>query len=414
VSGLRGKRKMAKARTSRFSASDSMQGYLYQARYALLLLLRRNKVDTTVRLSVEKFDDVAFESSGMPDELIQTKHCKPGNLTDLSEDLWKTLRIWAEGVRDNQFLLPGTVFTLITTQTAPAGSAAALLRPDDPARDPVQAATMLMAAAKATKSLQLRPACEAFLKLSAKKRTGMLAEVYVHDEATRITGLDRLLEQELYYAAPPDHRAEFIKRVEGWWLQRMIRHLTTPKQPPVLGIEVEREMERIKEGYHEDNLPIVIPLPTPAKQPDPTTDPRAFVARLRRLGLSDARIIQACLDFYRACIHRDRWAKETLLRFNELTDYDDRLRDEWKRLWDDLLSSISAVDEEAKTRVGREFFQRIDRDAARETVFYIRPRCTEPSISRGTFHKLADEGKLAWHPEDVDALRAAGTGGGAP
>ena len=37
----------------------------------------------------------------------------------------------------------------------------------------------------------------------------------------------------------------------------------------------------------------------------------------------------------------------------------------------------------------------------REVVFFIRPRCTEPSISRGTFHKLADEGKVAWHPEDA-------------
>lgn len=137
----------------------------------------------------------------------------------------------------------------------------------------------------------------------------------------------------------------------------------------------------------------------------------AFVARLRRLGLTNSRIIQACLDYYRACIHRDRWAKETLLRFNELADYDDRLRGEWERLWDDLLASLAGADDEAKTRLGREFFQQIDRDAARATVYYIRPRCTEPSISRGSFHKLADEGKLAWHPEDVDALRAATTGG---
>ena len=33
------------------SQLDSMQGYFYQARYALLLLLRHNKVDSNVRLS---------------------------------------------------------------------------------------------------------------------------------------------------------------------------------------------------------------------------------------------------------------------------------------------------------------------------------------------------------------------------
>ena len=78
------------------------------------------------------------------------------------------------------------------------------------------------------------------------------------------------------------------------------------------------------------------------------------------------------------------------------------------------MGSLSGVAEEEKTRLGREFFQQIDRDAARETVFYIRPRCSEPSISRGTFHKLADEGKLAWHPEDVDVLSAPRIDGDVP
>jgi hypothetical protein len=237
--------------------------------------------------------------------------------------------------------------------------------------------------------------------------------VYVHDAVARITDLDGLIEQEVYYAIPPAHRADFVKRLEGWWLQRVVRHLTAARQPPIPGIEVEREMERIRDGYAEDNLPIVIPLPTPATPPDPATDPRAFVARLRRLGLTDDRVRQAVLDFYRACVHRDRWARETLLRFNELVDYDDRLRGEWGRLCDDLAALAAAGDEE-KTRRGRELFQQLDRDAARETVFFIRPRCTEPSISRGTLHKLADEGQIAWHPEDVDALRAAGPAGGTP
>ena len=31
-----------------------------------------------------------------------------------------------------------------------------------------------------------------------------------------------LLVPALFYAGPPDHRAEFIKRMEGWWLQRII------------------------------------------------------------------------------------------------------------------------------------------------------------------------------------------------
>jgi hypothetical protein len=401
---------MAKSPKNRFSASESMQGYLYQCHYALLLLLQRNRATASVRMSVEKFDDVAFERGGQPRELIQTKHrTQPGNLTDLSEDLWKTLRIWSEGVRDNNFPLPGTVFSLITTQTAPAGGAAALLRAGA-GRDVAKAATTLVAAASATTNAQIKDTCDAFLKLSANKRNAMLADVYVHDATAQIADLEQQLLQEVYYAAPSDNRTSFLEQLEGWWFRRVIRHLTTPSQPPFRGVEVEKEMERLKDGYTDDNLPIEIPLPDPPTPPDPASDPREFVVRLRKVDVPSSRVRRAILDFYRAYVHRDRWAKDTLLRFNELEQYDERLQGEWERLCDDLLAELDGVDDEAKTRQGRDLFQRLDSDAAREVVFFIRPRCTEPSISRGSLHKLADEGRLAWHPEDSNAVRAKGAG----
>lgn len=400
---------MAKKGVAKYSASASLQGYLYQCRYALLLFLQKNRVTPSLRVSIEKFDDVSFEGTGQPRELIQTKHRVPGNLTDLSEDLWKTLKIWSEGVRDKDFLLPGTVFTLITTQTAPDGTAASYLRTGT-GRDPVKAAAILEGAAKTTTSTQLKDACDVFLKLSAKKRNAMLAEVHIHDTEDRIADLDGRLLEEVYYAAPVDHRETFLEQLEGWWYKRVIRHLTTAKQPPIQGIELEREVERLKDGFTEDNLPIEIPLPEPTTTPDPANDPRTFVARLRKIGVPPTRIRQAILDFYRACIHRDRWAKDTLLRFNELEQYDDRLRGEWERMCDDIITALTGIGDDEKARLGRELFQRLDAEAAREVVFFIRPRCTEASISRGTFHKLADEGKVAWHPEDAGTVRTNPSG----
>jgi hypothetical protein len=385
---------------NKFSASESMQGYLYQCRHALLLLLSRNRVTPCVRMSVEKFDDVAFESGGQPIELVQTKHRVPGNLTDLGEDLWKTLRVWSEGVRDNNFPLPGTVFSLITTQTAPDKSAASFLRPSD-GRNPDKACGLLVGAAKATTNAAIKDSCDVFLKLTAKKRNAMLNEIFVYDDAAKIVDVEKLLLQEVYYAAPAAHRAAFLRALEGWWLQRVIQHLTTENQPAIQGIELDREMERLRDGYAEDNLPIQIPLPDPPTPPDPANDPRQFIARLRKIGVPATRVRRAILDFYRACVHRDRWVKDTLLHFRELDQYDERMLDEWARLCDDLWAETAGASDEEKAKLGRELFQRLDSDAAREVVFFIRPRCTEPSISRGTFHKLADEGKVVWHPEDA-------------
>ena len=85
---------MASAKESnQHEASASAVGYLFQNRLALLLSLRAIADFPNRQLSIEKLDDIAFEDSGSPVELIQTKHhlSKQGSLSDASEDLWKTL-----------------------------------------------------------------------------------------------------------------------------------------------------------------------------------------------------------------------------------------------------------------------------------------------------------------------------------
>jgi hypothetical protein len=401
---------MAKTGPSKYSASASLQGYLYQCRYALLLMLRRLRTAPTVRLAVEKFDDVSFEKGGSPRELVQTKyHTTPGNLTDSSEDWWKTLRIWCEGVRDRHFLLPGVTFSLITTQTAPAGTAAAALRATK-ARDPAQAESLLLAAAAASTNQKLADAFAVFNTLPKAKRSALLAEVWIFDAECGIGDLDRPFVDELRFVAPRGQERAFLEQIEGWWFRRLIRQLETAGQPAIGGGEVQEEIERVRDGYATDNLPIERPLPDPPQPPDPSNDPRPFVQCLRRLGLTDHRLRQSILDFYRATVHRDRWVTDTLVNFEEIEDYDDRLLGEWDRLCDSLLEELKKPGAD-QAELGRRIFYRLDEDAARHAVFYIRPRCTEPAISRGSLHKLADTGRLGWHPDDVAALRAPRAGG---
>ena len=57
---------------SDFSAAPSAMGYLFQIRYALLLLLRAKRPESVI--SIEKSDDVAFDEDGEPKQLLQLKH----------------------------------------------------------------------------------------------------------------------------------------------------------------------------------------------------------------------------------------------------------------------------------------------------------------------------------------------------
>jgi hypothetical protein len=51
-------------------ASASATGYLFQCRYALLLGLKATIDTPNVEISIEKFDDIAFESGGDPSSLL--------------------------------------------------------------------------------------------------------------------------------------------------------------------------------------------------------------------------------------------------------------------------------------------------------------------------------------------------------
>ncbi|MBK7034422.1 MAG: hypothetical protein IPH49_14425 [Ignavibacteria bacterium] len=117
---------------NKFSAADSVLGYLYQARWGLLWALKRLRVSSDFVVSLETIDDVTFERRGQPDELLQTKHhlTRSAVLTDASPDLWKTLRVWFEWSLANTNSTE-THFYLITTSTAGIGSAAAKLREFD-------------------------------------------------------------------------------------------------------------------------------------------------------------------------------------------------------------------------------------------------------------------------------------------
>ena len=113
-----------------------MTGYLFQARFALLRGLEEGRRHPGHALSIERFDDVAFEDAGGPFELIQTKHqAKGGNLSDVSADLWRTLNIWIKLIIEDPTTSANTRFVFLTTNAALAGSALSMLSPVQDKRD---------------------------------------------------------------------------------------------------------------------------------------------------------------------------------------------------------------------------------------------------------------------------------------
>jgi hypothetical protein len=60
--------------SDKYSVAHVAAGYLYQARLALSEALKYANIDSSVEVSIEKLDDVAFEKDGGAVDLLQTKH----------------------------------------------------------------------------------------------------------------------------------------------------------------------------------------------------------------------------------------------------------------------------------------------------------------------------------------------------
>lgn len=224
-----------------YSAASSTLGYIYQVRYALLESLQRLRKGQEFIVAIETIDDVVFEQEGEAPELLQTKHHvnNTADLTDGSPDLWKTLRIWCEGIQSD-FIPSGTLHFLVTTAKVGDGHAAYYLKPGEN-RNPDKAMERLNSTANSSTNQKNAPAYQAYRGLNEDQRKELLRYVFVVDGAPHITALDTELKEVSYGFAQNKFLDSFLQRLEGWWYRRAIHHLTNDNANPILSEELDSE-----------------------------------------------------------------------------------------------------------------------------------------------------------------------------
>lgn len=382
-----------------FSAADSVIGYLYQVRVALLWSLRRLPSGTDFLVSIETLDDVTFDSKdGAPQELLQTKHhrTREATLTDTSTDLWKSLRIWFEAHADGK-IGAGTALHLLTTARAPDGSAAAYLRLDGRSVD--AALRALESTAQTSGNKNNEAAYELFLKTPAPARKAIINDVIVLDSAPLIEALDQALRAVVFAAAERKHLDAFLQRLEGWWIRRILRQIVTPGDR-ILADELESQMADLREQFKQDALPIDEDVLNYTLD-DATQETHSRSIFVRQIELTKAarkRVLAAVKDYYRAFEQRSRWIREDLVLVGEVSKFEQKLVEEWELAFaamEDKCGRDAA--EETKERLARELLEWAEQTAP--VRLPIRPRVTEPFVTRGSLHMLADNVRVGWHPD---------------
>jgi hypothetical protein len=385
-------------------AAGSAVGYVFQLEQAMLTLLPHALADEDAAVSVEVYDDVAFHhGAGPPKSVLQIHHSMSSDreLLDTSSKTWRTLAIWAnewtaldaDEVRD---------MALITTQHARSGSALEAL-----ARQPrnLDHAVETFAAIAADPNGAAGTAADraTFHALGVDAQRELLARVTVIDGSPPALAVRDNLEQML----KGSHESRFVSAmadgIEGWWWPRVVRalHDHEPIRASEMRTAIDEERRSLAdrglpirdlEAFGDDDLPVV------------EHSSATFVACLRAIDASDTMVDRAVDDFLRASAHRSYWMRRLLIGPQELGRYDDSLLDEWDmrcdRAFEEIADELRAA---GRKEAGRKLYRELQLDVHAP----LRPEVPDGFVQRGSFQTLAEDARLAWHPDAVQPFRDA-------
>lgn len=385
-------------------ASEQMIGYLYQIRYALHLLL--NNENTDYQVSIEKFDDVAFDENGTPRELIQLKHHvnNGGSLSDYSVDFWRTLKVWIDMIAADGSLIYNSDFLLVTTSSVSRGSAAAMLCRKD--RDIAMAYERLKRVADTSTNATNKPFYTAFNNMAETQAKCLLNHIIVLPNAADILDSEKKIRKQIRYCCEPRHEDFIFERLEGWWFRQAINALCSDNPVYFTQRQVRNLITKIRREYDDDNLPIDenILLLNNILEEDLPSNQRIFLKQLRLLNLRSSHLNNALRDYYRAYEQRASWVRNDLLYMNDLIGYKRRLKDAWQDAFDWMLDELDEsgeeIEEPQKIKKGKELYKFLMNKDIR-----IKQRCQEPFVMKGSYHMLANELKIGWHVDFAVRLR---------
>lgn len=388
----------------RHGAAGPAMGYLYQCERALLELVTRANDEPDLTLFMEKLDDIQLEERGYPIEILQVKHHTGpgGNLSDESRDLWRTLAVWMDAL---PVLEPDEEpeFALLTTSVAPPGSAAALLREsDEPGRrDPDAARELLVAVASNSTVVGTSGARERFAGLPPESQKRLIDAVVVRDAQPRIEDIDERLASRLRTGVRSEHVVAFLESLKGWWYARSVG-LLRGSEVAVTVNDLLNKIHDLRDSYQPENLPFDWDVGDLTDVEQASYDTRLFIQQLRWVAATDDLLTVAIDEYHRAFANRSRWLRLGLLRPGELDEYEEKLVTEWRRhhafMRAELASEASEVDHQ---RAGRKLWQQV----SDSSTVQIRARFHEQTLTRGTYHDLADRQRVGWHPLFEERIR---------
>lgn len=339
-----------------FSASEPTLGYLYQVRYGLLLII--SEQNQSAKLLIEKIDDISFET---PDsfDVYQTKlHINSvASLTNASTDLWKTIRVWSEGITNGHLDANNCIFNLITTAKASTDTIPYKLKQGTNGKRNVdELLKELLHVVITSKNKTNAQGYAAFIALSDDQRKNLIKNICVIDSSVDIDEAKAKIKKILCYSTSPDKIEALYHRLEGWFVGEVILQLLN-QRAEITGKDVQDKILDIADSLKADNLPadFTVSIASDEEQLSPYRN-KIFVRQLDSVGVNSKLINHAISDYHRAFSQKSKWLRDGLINATDEMQYDEKLIDDWDRKFA-ILDDVSSADDVTKKAEGKKFYE---------------------------------------------------------
>lgn len=389
-----------------FSAKEPSLGYFYQIKYALLVLLNQSKELDNPKVRIENLDDIEIEDINTL-QLLQTKlHIKnKANLTDSSVDFWKTIRIWSEYINNGTIDLDSTIFNLITTEEIPNSSILHKFKKNITLDSEVEEIikTLDKISIESTNKTN-KKAYLAYQNLSAENKKNLIKRIRILDNSIGITEINDKIKKELIFSTYPNTIDAFLEILEGWWFRKSIDNLTS-QIDFISSSELQLKIANISDSFQADNLPNHFPIQLEITDEDvENLKERNFLKQLEliKIKANSKTLKLAISDFRRAFEQRSKWLRLHLLNPDEEEEYDLKLHDYWKNIFDIMSDQAEDKSLDELTELGKDFY--LEQFAKTCPQIKIREKFNQDYLTRGSYQILADSKKIGWHPNFKDKL----------
>lgn len=383
-----------------FSAKEPSLGYFYQIKYALLILLTHSKEFDNPKVRIENLDDIEVEDVNTL-HLLQTKlHIKnKANLTDASVDFWKTIRIWSEHIINGLIDLDNTIFNLITTEEIPKSSLLYKFKSNLTLDSEIlEVIKSLDKISIDSTNITNNKAYLAYQSLSIENKKSLIKRIRIIDNSIGITEINSKIKKELIFSTYPSTIDAFLEILEGWWFQKSIDNLTS-QIDFISSSELQLKIANISDSFQADNLPNHFPVQLEITDEDvESLKERNFLKQLELIKIkANSRTLKLAIsDFRRAFEQRSKWLRLHLLNPDEEEEYDVKLHDYWKNIFDIMCDEAEDKSIEELIELGKGFY--IEQFAKTCPQIKIREKFNEDYLTRGSYQMLADSKKIGWHP----------------